>query len=89
VPAEGIATDEGHKSFDEVAAGIGAAIDALLSDPARAAAVLGAIQNPATLTRIAEARGLGRIVRDSAALQVEGARTATPLLLAVEAGDEA
>ncbi|HQS09587.1 MAG: phenylacetic acid degradation protein PaaN [Rhizobiales bacterium 24-66-13] len=89
VPAAGIATDEGHKSFDEVASGIGAAIDALLSDPARAAAVLGAIQNPATLTRIEEARGLGRIVRASAALQVEGARTATPLLLAVEADDEA
>lgn len=89
VPAAGIATDEGHKSFDEVASGIGAAIDALLSDPARAAAVLGAIQNPATLARIDEARGLGRIVRDSAALQVEGARTATPLLLAVEAQDEA
>ncbi|MFG1307473.1 aldehyde dehydrogenase family protein, partial [Xanthobacter autotrophicus] len=89
VPAAGIATDEGHKSFDEVAAGIGVAIDALLSDPARAAAVLGAIQNPATLARIDEARGLGRIVRDSAALQVEGARTATPLLLAVEAQDEA
>ena len=89
VPAEGIATDEGHKSFDEVASGIGAAIDALLSDPVRAAAVLGAIQNPATLTRIEEARGLGRIVRDSVALQVEGARTATPLLLAVEAQDEA
>ncbi|MFG1244106.1 phenylacetic acid degradation protein PaaN [Xanthobacter sp. DSM 14520] len=89
VPAAGIATEEGHKSFDEVAAGIGGAIDALLSDPARAAAVLGAIQNPATLTRIEEARGLGRIVRDSAALQVEGARTATPLLLAVDATDEA
>ena len=89
VPAAGIATDEGHRSFEEVASGIGAAIDALLSDPARAAAVLGAIQNPATLSRIAAARGLGRIVRDSTALQVEGARTATPLLLAVEAQDEA
>jgi len=89
VPASGIATDEGHRSFDEVASGIAGAIDVLLSDPARAAAVLGAIQNPATLARIDAARGLGRIVRDSTALQVEGARTATPLLLAVAAEDEA
>ena len=88
VPKSGIETDEGHKSFDEVAAGIAAAIDALLSEPARAAGVLGAIQNPATLERIAEARSLGRIVRDSAALE-SAARTATPLILAVEASDEA
>ncbi len=88
VPRGGIASDEGHKSFDAVAAGIASAIDALLADPARAAGVLGTIQNPATLARIDAARGLGRIVRDSAALQIEGARTATPLLLAVEAADE-
>ena len=37
VPRGGIDTDEGHKSFDEVAAGIAAAVDALLADPARAA----------------------------------------------------
>lgn len=89
VPAGGIETEAGRKSFDEVAGGIASAIDVLLSEPARAAAVLGAIQNPATLARIEEARSLGRIVRDSAALQVEGARTATPLLLAVDAADEA
>ncbi len=89
VPKGGIETEAGHKSFEEVAGGIASAIDALLSEPSRAAAVLGAIQNPATLPRIEEARALGRIVRDSAALQVEGARTATPLLLAVDAADEA
>ncbi|UDQ90027.1 phenylacetic acid degradation protein PaaN [Xanthobacter autotrophicus] len=89
VPVGGIETEAGHRSFDEVAGGIASAIDALLSEPARAAAVLGAIQNPATLARIEEARSLGRIVRESAALQVGGARTATPLLLAVDAADEA
>lgn len=88
VPRAGIDTDEGHKSFDEVAAGIATAIDALLSEPARAAGVLGAIQNPATLERIQAARGLGRIVRDSASLGTAGARTASPLLLAVDAADE-
>jgi phenylacetic acid degradation protein paaN len=88
VPRGGIATNEGHKSFDEVAAGIAAAIDGLLADPARAAGVCGAIANPATLARIATARSLGRIVRDSAPVEgLDGARTATPLILVVDAAD--
>jgi phenylacetic acid degradation protein paaN len=86
VPKGGIETDEGRKSFDEVAAGIAAAVDSLLADPGRAAGVCGAIANPATLARVAAARGLGRIVRDSAAL-AEG-RSATPLIVAVDAADE-
>jgi phenylacetic acid degradation protein paaN len=85
VPKAGIATNEGPKSFDEVGAALAAAIDALLADPARAAGVAGAIQNPATLDRIAAARGLGRVVRDSAPIPgQDAARTATPLLVAVD-----
>jgi phenylacetic acid degradation protein paaN len=87
VPRGGIDTDEGHRSFDEVAAGIAAAVDQLLADPTRAVGVAGAIANPATLDRVAAARGLGRIVRDSAPLG-EG-RSATPLIVAVDAADEA
>ena len=55
--------------------------------PARASGVCGAIANPATLERIEAARGLGRIVRDSAPL-AEG-RSATPLIVAVDAADTA
>ena len=91
IPASGITTDEGAKTFDEVASGIAQAIDDLLDDVDRAAAVLGTIQNEATLQRVQAARSLGRIVRDSAAIPVAGfekARTATPLLLAVEATDD-
>lgn len=87
VPEGGIDTDQGHKSHDEVAAGIAAAVDDLLADPARAAGVLGAIANPATLARVAEARGLGRILRASASLP-EG-RTASPLIIGVTDGDPA
>lgn len=88
VPRGGIETNEGHKSFDEVASGIAAAVDGLLSDPARAAGVCGAIANPATLARIATVRALGRLVRDSAPIEGLGeARTATPLILAVDAVD--
>jgi phenylacetic acid degradation protein paaN len=84
IPRDGIATNEGHKTFDEVAAGITGAVDALLAEPARAAGILGAIQNPATLTRIAQARSLGRVVRESAALPVANMRSATPLILALD-----
>jgi phenylacetic acid degradation protein paaN len=86
VPRGGIETNEGHKSFDAVAAGIAAAVDGLLSDPARAAGVCGAIANPATLARIATVRSLCRLVRDSAPVEgLDDARTATPLILAVDA----
>ncbi|MGA0614913.1 phenylacetic acid degradation protein PaaN [Paracoccus sp. KR1-242] len=87
IPRRGIQTDQGWKSFDQVASAIAAAIDTLLSDPARAAGVCGAIANPATLARIDAARASGRVIRDSTPLG-EG-RTATPLLLAVEDGDPA
>lgn len=85
LPRTGISTDEGHKSFDEVAAAIGAAVDALLSDPARASGVCGAIANPATLARIDKARGFGRIVRDSQPLAT--GCSATPLIIALDAAE--
>jgi acyl-CoA reductase-like NAD-dependent aldehyde dehydrogenase len=88
VPASGIETNEGRRSFEEVGAALAAAIDALLSDPARAVGVAGAVQNPATIERIAKARALGRVVRDSAPIPgQDAARTATPLLVEVEAAD--
>jgi phenylacetic acid degradation protein paaN len=88
VPRGGIETNEGHKTFDEIAAGIAAAVDSLLADPARAVGVCGALANPATLARIATARSLGRVVRDSAPIAgLDDARTATPLILAVDAAD--
>jgi len=91
VPASGIDTNEGHKSFDEVAQTLAMAIDRLLGDPERAANILGTVQNAATIQRIEAARKLGRIIRDSAAVPIAGfgeARTASPLLLAVDAKDD-
>jgi phenylacetic acid degradation protein paaN len=90
MPKKGIDTDEGRKSFDEVGAGIAAAVDRLLGDPSRARAILGAIQSPATLRRIKDARKLGKVVRDSGTVEGAGeARIATPLLVAVDGKDEA
>jgi phenylacetic acid degradation protein paaN len=89
VPAGGIDTDEGRKTFEEVGQGIAAAVDRLLADPARAKAVLGAIQNPATLRRIKDARKLGQVIRESGEVEGAGeARMATPLIVAVQAKDE-
>lgn len=85
VPAGGIETEAGHKSFDEVAAGIVAAMDGLLSDPARADGVLGRIANPATLERLQAARGFGRVLREPV---IEG-RLASPLIVALNDGDAA
>ncbi|NIX75877.1 phenylacetic acid degradation protein PaaN [Microvirga terricola] len=83
IPRDGIPTDLGHKSFDEVGQTIASAIDVLLADPARGSGVCGAIANQATLERVENARMLGRVVRDSAPL--EGSRSATPLIVAVDA----
>ena len=84
VPRGGIETNLGPKSFEEVGAGIAASIDALLADPARCAGVCGAIADPATLARIERFKALGRMIRPSTSF--EGARSATPMLLAVDAG---
>jgi phenylacetic acid degradation protein paaN len=86
IPADGIETDEGHKSFEQVAQGLSDAIDRLLADPDRAAGICGAIANPATLERVQTARKLGRIIRDSASLPA--ARSATPLILAMQESDK-
>ena len=85
VPKGGIDTDQGHKSLDDVALALAGAIDRLLEDPARAAGVAGALANPATLARLQDARATGGVIRDSAS--VGTGRSASPLLLAREAGD--
>jgi phenylacetic acid degradation protein paaN len=91
VPKSGIATDQGHKSFEEVGAGIAGAMDKLLGDPERAAAVLGAIHNDATLERVRAEAGRGEALRPATPLAIPGfpgARATTPLIRKVAAGDE-
>ncbi len=69
VPADGIATDLGHKTFDEVAAGIADAVSTLTAEPAKAVEVTGAIVNNGVLDRLAEAHGLGEVVLASRTVQ--------------------
>ena len=91
VPKDGIETESGHMSFDEVARGLAEAIDKLLGDPARAVEVLGAIQNKAVLERIDRAARQGMVVLPSRAIahpQFAGATVQTPILVRVEAARE-
>lgn len=93
VPAAGIETQTGRRGFDEVAAAIVRAVDALVADPVRGAELLGCIQNPATLDRIERverAAGHG-VLRASTPLRHPDhprARIRTPLVVHAESGDE-
>ena len=91
VPAAGIETDQGHKSFDEVAADLGAALDGLLAKPEVAVAILGAIQSSDTLGRIADAATLGEVVVASRRIEhaeFPGAEVRTPIILKCDAAAE-
>jgi phenylacetic acid degradation protein paaN len=92
IPSDGIETEAGHQSFDDVARGLAIAIDKLLGDPARAAEILGCIQNPAVLERVDGAAREGMVIRQSASLQhpqFAAARVQTPLLVRVDAKRDA
>ncbi|MBB3013004.1 phenylacetic acid degradation protein PaaN [Cupriavidus alkaliphilus] len=92
VPKDGIDTPEGRIGFDQVAAAIGEAVSKLTSDPAKAVELIGAIQNDGVVARIEASRALGEIVADSRALvhpEFPDARIRTPLVLKVDATDEA
>jgi phenylacetic acid degradation protein paaN len=91
VPAGGIETDEGHKSFDQVAADLAAAVDRFLADPVVATAVLGAIQSADTVRRIEEAPALGDVLLPSRRIEHPEFPAATvrmPILLSTDAGHE-
>jgi phenylacetic acid degradation protein paaN len=92
VPSGGIETDQGHKEYEEVAAGIAEAVRKQTSaDPARGVELLGAIANPANLHRIDEARGAGEPLLDSQPLDhpsYPDATVRTPLLLKQTADGE-
>jgi len=91
VPKKGIETPEGHASFEQVANALGEGIQKLVSDPARAVEVLGAVQNETIANRIDKARGLAEVIVDSKPMphpQFENAHVHTPLLLKMDARDE-
>ena len=91
VPSEGISTDEGPKSFQQVSEDLGQAIAEFVGDPKIAQSVLGAIQSDATLRRIEEAPRLAEVVLPSRAVEhpdFPRARVHTPVLLRCDADNE-
>lgn len=92
VPREGISTDEGHRSFDQVCGDLAEAVQAWVADPKVASMVLGAIGSPDTLRRLEGATTVGRTVLASQALEhpvFAQAQVRTPLLVALSESDDA
>ncbi|MGV9419458.1 phenylacetic acid degradation protein PaaN [Streptomyces sp. NPDC003674] len=87
IPREGIRTDEGHRTFDEVTADLARAVDALLGDDARANALLGAIVNPDVKARLEAAAGLGEVAlasREVTNPDFPGAVVRTPVIVKLD-----
>jgi phenylacetic acid degradation protein paaN len=92
VPRDGIATAEGHRSFDQVAEALADGVRKLLADPARAVEVLGAVQNDGVLRRLEAARALGTVVLDTQAIAHPAfpqATVRTPVIVRLGATDRA
>ena len=93
VPAGGIETEDGNKSYDDVCTDLARTIEGTLTKPEVALAVLGAVQSADTLKRINEANSgaLGRVILASKKLdnpEFPNAEVRTPALLACDAADE-
>lgn len=89
IPTNGIETEGGHKSFDEVVEGIASAVSGLTADPAKAVELTGVIVNDEIPDRIDAARKLGEVFLDSATLThpaYPGAVVRTPLIVKVTDG---
>ncbi|MDT0463113.1 phenylacetic acid degradation protein PaaN [Streptomyces gibsoniae] len=87
IPRDGITTDEGPKSYDEVVADLARSVDGLLGDDARANALLGAIVNPDVKARLEAAAGLGEVAlasREIANPEFPQAVVRTPVIVKLD-----
>ncbi|MEU2665682.1 phenylacetic acid degradation protein PaaN [Micromonospora sp. NBC_01740] len=92
IPGNGIETDQGHKSFDEVAGGIAAAVAKITADPARGVEMTGAIVNDGVLERLDEVTKVGEAVLESRTVEhpaFPGAVVRTPTVVRLAADDTA
>ncbi|MDT0529643.1 phenylacetic acid degradation protein PaaN [Micromonospora sp. DSM 115977] len=92
IPGNGIETDQGHKSFDEVAGGIAAAVAKVTADPARGVEMTGAIVNDGVLERLDEVTKVGEAVLESRTVEhpaFPGAVVRTPTVVRLAADDTA
>jgi phenylacetic acid degradation protein paaN len=91
VPRDGIATDQGHRTVEELGADLGRAVDGLLGEDAKAAELLGALVNDDVLGRLEGAPSAGRVLVASRAVTPPAypdARVRTPTVVQVDAEQE-
>lgn len=87
IPRNGIATDIGDKTYDDVVVDIAAAVTGLLGDDARANALLGALVNPEVRARLEAAAQLGEVAlpsREVANPDFPEAVVRTPLIVKLD-----
>jgi phenylacetic acid degradation protein paaN len=87
IPRDGITTDAGPRTYDEVVSDLAAAIRDLLDDDARATALLGALVNPDVKARLDAAAGLGEVALASRSVshpQFPHAVVRTPALVKLD-----
>ncbi|ATL29134.1 phenylacetic acid degradation protein PaaN [Streptomyces formicae] len=87
IPRDGIATDAGAKSYDDVVADLAASVSGLLGDDARANGILGALVNPDVKTRLEAAAGLGEVAlasREIANPEFPDAVVRTPVIVKLD-----
>jgi phenylacetic acid degradation protein paaN len=90
VPADGIETDEGHKSVVDLAVGIEAALGKLLGDDARAVELLGGVVNDGVLGRLASVGERGEVLIASREVKhpaFDGAVVRTPTMVGLTSKD--
>ncbi|MEU9298996.1 phenylacetic acid degradation protein PaaN [Streptomyces sp. NPDC048269] len=88
IPRDGVATDAGHKTYDEVVADLAASVGGLLGDDARANALLGALVNPDVKARLEAAAGLGEVAlasREVVNPEFPDAVVRTPVIVKLDA----
>ncbi|MCB0734196.1 MAG: phenylacetic acid degradation protein PaaN [Flavobacteriales bacterium] len=92
VPAEGVQTDEGMVSFDEVAKAIADGVAGIANHPKMGAGTLGGIQNDATSKRIADGGNFGgEILENGQAIanaEFEHARVLSPRVIKTDAANK-
>jgi phenylacetic acid degradation protein paaN len=92
IPEDGITVGGERMPFDEVVTLLCSGVRGLLEDDLRAVEILGALQNDATVARLAEAARWGEIVLPSRSVpdaRYPDARIRTPLLLKTDIGNPA
>jgi phenylacetic acid degradation protein paaN len=88
VPGDGFSAGSDHCTVDDFVGALSSALDDLLGEPARAAAMLGALVSDAVAERVDAANRLGTVAISSKSLENKdfpAARMRTPLVLRVSA----